>query len=332
MVQKSIKLKIFANFNAFYYSFYYLGISQVFSKGEIIFVNCNELPFKHSEDLFAFITPNNKNCIIDAMDTPKINDQAAEWCDVYGKVNFLSSAISNSCMSKVLPIGPSFGIRVWENPAFFLLALSNYFKSKEIIHSKRNFFANYYRQYKYRLAEESYKPISSSDHYVFSVNSIWKKDFQANIYRSNFIKACRTIENIEFEGGFAPRSKNDVSGFSDLTISNRYPFDEYLQKTKLSMLVFNTPAVEQCHGWKLGEFLAMGKAIVSTPLSRGLPAPLVHGKNVFFVDGTEQSIIEAITTLARDKHLRQELEFNSRLYYETYLAPKKVIEKVINFN
>ena len=39
--------------------------------------------------------------------------------------------------------------------------------------------------------------------------------------------------------------------------------NEWISKTKQSAIVFNTPAFWSCHGWKLGEYLAMGKCIIS---------------------------------------------------------------------
>ncbi len=74
--------------------------------------------------------------------------------------------------------------------------------------------------------------------------------------------------------------------FVDFTMASRIPFTEYMTKLKSSLVIFNTPAVFGCHGWKLAEFRALGKAIISTPLTRELPSPLEHGTHVHFVDGS----------------------------------------------
>jgi hypothetical protein len=62
-----------------------------------------------------------------------------------------------------------------------------------------------------------------------------------------------------FEGGFAPRKDKTHFGFDAIVVKKRYDFETYIDKIKQSDLVFNTPAVVNCHGWKLAEFLAMGK-------------------------------------------------------------------------
>ena len=134
---------------------------------------------------------------------------------------------------------------------------------------------------------------------------------------------------MSFEGGFAPRSMNDIPGFEKQTVQCRYAFDEYLHKIKKSALVFNTPAVAGCHGWKLGEFLALGKAIISTPLSRQLPIELRHGEHLHIVDGSQEAVQQAVELLCRDHDYRCHLEQNARNYFNKYLHPRCVIERLI---
>ena len=76
------------------------------------------------------------------------------------------------------------------------------------------------------------------------------------------------------------RSSDDI--FKDC-LTKGVCMTEWMHKTKMSEVVFNTPAFWECHGWKLGEYLALGKAIISTPLSNDLPYPLEHGKNIYMI-------------------------------------------------
>jgi glycosyltransferase involved in cell wall biosynthesis len=165
---------------------------------------------------------------------------------------------------------------------------------------------------------------------VFFLSSLWKKEKTTNQYRANFIHACRDIRSLTFEGGFAPRRYKDIDGFEDYTIDRRYEFKEYLRQLKKSIVAFNTPAVESCHGWKLGEYLALGKAIISTPLKRLLPVPLAHGENIHFVDGSIMQIKDALLTIKNDNVYRHKIECNAKKYFLHYLAPRKCIERIIN--
>lgn len=96
---------------------------------------------------------------------------------------------------------------------------------------------------------------------------------------------------------------------------------EWMKKTKRSVLVFNTPAFWDCHGWKLGEYLAMGKCIVSTRLSNDLPAPLEHGKNIHFVENSQEAMKEAVKYIVDHPDYRMKLEQGAKAYWEAYGTP-----------
>ncbi len=193
----------------------------------------------------------------------------------------------------------------------------------------REHIANHWRQYKHRLPLSEYYSAPSEHEYIFFVGSVWKREAQTNEYRALFMDVCRSIPGLRFEGGFPPRS-DQFQPYEHLLMSQRVPFTEYIEKTKKSAVAFNTPAVHGCLGWKLAEFLALGKAIISTDVGRVLPAPLVHGENVHFVDGSEASIREAVKRITSDDSYRAKLEAGAREYYESYLAPRRVIERVVH--
>ena len=96
-----------------------------------------------------------------------------------------------------------------------------------------------------------------------------------------------------------------------------------------SMFVFHTPAVHQCHGWKLGEYFAMGKAIVSTPISNRLPFPFEDGNHLLVVHDHDE-LVAAIIRLSKDEDLRQRLEASSRNIYKQYSSPVAVMHHVIS--
>ena len=143
------------------------------------------------------------------------------------------------------------------------------------------------------------------------------------------MRACQKIDGLQFEGGFAPRAKNDIPGFEQLTLGKRVETAEYIVKTKKSLAAFNTPAVAQCHGWKLGEFLAMGMAIISTPISRVLPEELQDQRNILLTDGSEDDIRQKISQLMNDESLGKVLRAESRAYYERNLSPEAVVRSIL---
>jgi glycosyltransferase involved in cell wall biosynthesis len=133
------------------------------------------------------------------------------------------------------------------------------------------------------------------------------------------------------EGGFFVTVNHpQYEDFKDLVFLERYTLDDYIEKTKLSAFVFNTPAVLNCHGWKLGEYLAMGKAIISTPLSNKLPGELKHGENIHIISSNDE-MAAAIDLLLKDSNYRKKLENGARRYYLKYANPEAVIRNILNF-
>lgn len=275
---------------------------------------------------------------ISAGDGPGLNLDALAWCDVYAKVNLDPEQIPETARrdgsaAKLLAIGPSFPVRVWNPVGAAWQAL------RTVLHgahrnaaSPREHLANYWRQWRYRLPETAYAARPGDPDYVFFTSTLWKKQTHTNELRAAFIRACRSIEGLHFEGGFAPRRGSAVPGFEDCTAARRVSLVTYVQGIQRSLVAFNTPAVKDCHGWKLGEFLALGKAIVTTPLTRALPVPLEHGTHLHVV-GTdpgadiEDELRRAVLLLRRDHDYRRHLEHNARAYYDAHLSPERVMER-----
>jgi hypothetical protein len=270
----------------------------------------------------------HRNIYIAADDMATMDEQALEWADVYGKVNLLSELVPASQQHKVVPIGPSHAVRLWR-PAQSLRIARRTARAGGRTGGLKAHYRPFWLQTNRRVDESFYQPAPSEDGYVFYNAWLWAKHADANPPRAAFMRACRELSPlIEFEGGFIPRRRNDVPEFDDVIADRRYDLPAYLTNIKRSTLVFNNPAAHACHGWKLAEFLRLGKAIVSLPLSRELPAPLVHGRHLHIVDGSVAAIQEAVRTIVNDPGYRHQLEQAARDYYLEYLAPAQVIARL----
>jgi glycosyltransferase involved in cell wall biosynthesis len=328
-------IRILPVFDAYYYSFYIEGLRQIFGRQNLGYYADSKWPLVPHSLCFEV---DGKRIYISAEDGSGFNSDALQWCDVYAKVN-IDPNVQPEDHRKVLPIGPSFAI----NNDGFSQTLMNMVHTTAMITSSydnlrqrlgkkywpREHLANHWRQYKHRLPLSVYQPGKSQRDYVFFVGSVWKREAQTNSYRATFMDICRGTPGLRFEGGFPPRD-DGYTPYEHLLMSHRVPFTQYIEKLKKSALVFNTPAVHGCLGWKLGEFLALGKAIISTDIGRMLPAPFVHQKNIHFIDGSEESMREAINRITSDDAYRAKLEAGAREYYDTYLAPGRVIERIMN--
>jgi len=318
-------------FDAFYCSFYLQGIAEVFGPWAIRYGRDGFPEFRQPHSLAFLVPPAGRKAFIDAQDSSEINERALRWCDVYAKANVDPARLPGEAGRKILAIGPSFGVRWWGAARAARHAVANYFKSRSELgggRGPREHFANYWRQYRYRLPLAAYAPGRSMDDYAFFLSALWRDEDECNRFRANFIEACRSVPGIRFEGGFAPGRVSAPPKFEPFLVDRRYALAEYLEKTKASIAAFNTPAVYGCLGWKLAEYLALGKAIITTPLGRSLPAPLVHGVHAHFVDGSIDEITGALVLLARDADYRHGLESHAREYFLEHLAPARCIERI----
>lgn len=245
---------------------------------------------------------------VDTDDMPHIDPAAYAWSDVFGKVNVVEEDVPTH--KKLHTMGPVFGTTLWPLPGGYLQ--SRHFLRPGV--EFRRALAGLRFQAIARLPLSAYQPGRSEPDYVFHRSRAWAgRHADTNAPRERFIAALRSTE-----------VQHDV----DLT-DERISLGAYLERTKRSALVFNCPAVHGCLGWKLGEYLALGKAIVSTPLHRVLPEPLEHGVNVHFVDDEVGAMRDAILRITKDDGYRGRLETAARAWYERNLTPARVAHHLL---
>lgn len=332
-----VKVIINPGGNILYKSFYVYALEQVFGRHNVSY-SCApfadlSLNVRNSWDM-SFVISNGKHTTlkryyIACNDSWQINDEAYRWCDVYGSVNANFALTDPKYHPKLVSLCPSFGIQCW-NPALIVWhALSDY---RTEWGSLKKFVGKHYRLLTTRRPLADYYQLISSnaDPYVFFCSTLWyndewnKNDEGVNLTRANFIRACRSIPGLKFDGGLVPQDhgRSSVNKFSDCLLEDGVKFDKWLSFTKRSNVVFNTPAFWNCHGWKLGEYLAMGKCILSTALSNDLPAPLVHGENIHIVDNNQEAMRDAVAYIISHPDYRQALERNAALYWQMYGTPE----------
>jgi len=347
-----MRVIIDARYKYNYSSYYILGIRRLFGNKTISYriEPFRSIPYisyrEYNSGMPVIFNDGNRQhkVFIDFEDVSRVDENRYKWCDIYAKVN--TAFGDTEKYPKLLVIGPAFGITIDNKVKVLADFVSHYLKARKqtSIHPKF-----YLRDYAYsfvrrRRIEEYEKPVDIRANYIFHASTLWYNEFAwtcTNKYRGEFLKACQRA-GVEIEGGLfflgeSPDVLREMPDYGrykveykDFIYEKRLSMDDYIQKTKASFVVFNTPAVCECHGWKLAEYLCMGKAIISTPLTREMPGEgLVHGKNIHFVN-TIDEIYDAVIRIRDDAAYRQQLEQGARAYYEQYLAPEVVIRRIID--
>ena len=333
-----------------YASWYLYGISFLRKRATIRFdvpPFC-ELLYEKIQDYnsgFAFIVRDGvgeKKIFIDTEDRSVIFEDRYAWCDVYGKVN--PTAEQALRYKKLLVLGPQFGLTLHSLPVSLFSCCIHYLKSyRQTSLSLKTYLRDYlYTNIRRRPLSHYTRSTQIKDDYIFHASTLWYNRFAAtdtNMYRGEFLKACRKA-GLQVEGGLYFLHGDDVLAempdypryktlYKDFIYEQRLSMDDYIRKTQESILVFNTPSVCECHGWKLAEYLCMGNAIISTPLTREMPGEgLIHGRNVHFVESVED-IYNAVVELKDNPSYRHQLEIGAKAYFDQWLTPEKVIARLM---
>ena len=112
----AVRFRVWPGVDAEYYAYYLAGLGETFGPTSLRFSAAGFPELSQRHLLFVDEATGLRVCI-DAFDDAGLSQPALAWCDVYGKVNLLADAVPADARSKVVPLGPSFPIRLWAPPA-----------------------------------------------------------------------------------------------------------------------------------------------------------------------------------------------------------------------
>ena len=322
-----------------YASYYIQGLYDYYGRKNVVF---SSQPFKKLkkrrdpelyDHFMAYIVNENETLtklIIDYWDKTIIDENAYNWCDYYAKINVCKEVRTEK--QKLIPIPPGFGIKVWNKTETLYHCIINFIKCKRDPHIN---FKQHYKDYKNQLKRPEIRAFekksckstyTDSTFYVFMLDNYINhknKNNDLNAIRNQFIQSCKQL-NIDFNGGmikfdrYAEYNTNEIHGIDTNT---------YIENLHRSKLAFNAPSIHYSHGWKLAEYIAMGKPIISTKLPNYFPRynfeafpfhTVIHNSNL-------KSDIEM---LVEDPDYRNDLSKRAKEYYAKYASPIRVIETI----
>lgn len=315
-------LTIHPNVSPRYYGYYLSGFQEILGSN-LRFTTRGMPKIQNPTSGMALILPEGERIFLAANDHAVVSSEAVEWADVVGQVNVDPRS---DLPDNVVPIGPSFGTP-WGSRAglaAFILRAGLRADPAKVPAMMRD----YLRNEADRSPLSMYTPQEGAHDNVYFLASYWGQSPEANARRLHFVKAVERARGITLTGGFwSPRAL--PADYSAHQVRDRVDHSAYLDRTRRSMAVFNTPAVHDCLGWKLGEFLALGKAIISTPLGRCMPGEFRSGEQFHQVEDDEEAILAALQEIAENHFYRRHLEKGARRYWEDYLAPISVARRLI---
>lgn len=148
---------------------------------------------------------------------------------------------------------------------------------------------------------------------------------EINETRANCIRALRKEFGNDFQGGFSDTEytrkyyKDCIFENTKLTRKNAY-----LNYIKQFPICIATTGLHGSIGWKLGEYVAMSKAIVTEKLQYDVPGNFKSGKN-YLEFNTVDECIEQTLALHQNDAKRFEMMNENTSYYYKYLKPDALV-------
>lgn len=146
-----------------------------------------------------------------------------------------------------------------------------------------------------------------------------------NENRAECVRTLRKEFGDKFFGGLA---HDDYSAkyfkdalLPDGNLSNKR---KYLEILKNFPICVATTGLNGSNGWKLGEYVALAKAVITEPLVFEVTGDFTVGKN--FLEFTNAGeLASAAARLFEDKNLRLSIMMNNYRYYQAFLRPDSLI-------
>jgi hypothetical protein len=152
---------------------------------------------------------------------------------------------------------------------------------------------------------------------------------QMNEIRAGCIRLLRERFGERFFGGF-DRSAHALEHYPDCVVDAGVSTRRrhYLRRLRDYSVCVATNGLWDSIGWKFGEYVALGKAIVCEPMKFDLPGPMAAGRNFLEFD-TPEACAERVAGLLEGREARERMMANNARYFAEYGAPDAVVARVL---
>lgn len=150
-----------------------------------------------------------------------------------------------------------------------------------------------------------------------------------NAMRVACIEACREKYREQFTGGLI-KDAFSVKHYSQLLLPDALTCKKgYLNTIKQHTICIATTGLHNSIGWKMAEYVAASKVIVSEPLHFELPGNYERGKH-YLEFANEKELISQIDYLLQNKTAMQQIMQNNHHYYCQYVKPDVLVLNTLN--
>jgi hypothetical protein len=248
-------------------------------------------------------------------------------CDAWFKRSFsreMNARFSHG--DKIFPLGFNYQISHRAAPQPALTRLKNAIKAA---------LPGYSPEYAHATFDKFEAPPQTTDppRILFSAR-LWPPDLndaelnrereQINATRIEIIRKLKREYGTLFTGGlydmpFAREQAPDLILPAEHTDRNAY-----LQTVKDCDICIASMGLHRSIGWKMGEYVAASRAIVTEKMHYEVPGGYTEGRHYLSFD-TVAECLAHIDTLVNDRERRHEIMCANHAYYNEYLRPDKLV-------
>lgn len=294
-----------------------------------------------------FVILNKKKIIFyDTSDTPDLRQDVLKVADVYFKRSYMCGSIPDRYKSRVQPLGLNYELYTG---TFNRYEISRFMLRKSLL--KR--FPTEFLKRIAELASLSFlptmanmcaPPISDQEPRVLFMARAWDpagesakisakeraERIQINETRARCIELLRKELGPRFYGGFS-QTKYAVENHSNLLLESPSVSGKknYLALLRQYPICIATIGLHGSIGWKMAEYVAFSKSIVSEKMKCVVPGNFEAGRNFLEFD-TPAGCLQETTKLVENGQLRQQMMANNWAYYNAYVTPDNIVLRTLN--
>ncbi len=347
----SINCQLFCTSSAEHLSQIYTGFGLLAQQG-VIKVQLSRLPGYEvgvlARPKLRIVLNNRIKIVYDTYDGQTIYDDELEWCDFYFKRSFNADAISEiEGKEKIFPLGfnyPVYGIKDYSFSRIIWGGMSS--KSipdlrKTLISVIRLSLLSYFlktgsgkRNALYSFFEDL--PRFDKPKLVIFFARLWdpgrSQEIQfrdererMNQMRVEIIRKMTKNLGEFFVGGLEP-TEFSLKYYKDCVVQDPHIVykKNYLNLLKHSSIGIATQGLLKSNGWKIGEYIAGAKAVVSESLFSQVPGNFLPSRNYLLFSSSDEAI-EQVIKLLENPQLRYEMMVENYAYYHLFLRPNMLI-------
>lgn len=325
------KVVVHINSTLHHFSQLLAGLEFLNSKNEIFLEYKPELG-KYPGDIFL-VEVNGAKVFFDLADNSDIKRGIYQKADLYVKRMLLKSDFQRSEI--LIPYGlyypvyfrnPSLKYLFLKDLTFFKYSLKYWKSVSALLDLKDGISVNELTNVESDPAEDDQVIFRARLWDPGNNSSQWKKEERKvlNEQRIEINRALKKYFGPKFTGGIL-KNEYSLNTCPDLVLPHgNYHRKRYFQILRTASIGIVNQGLEGSIGAKLGEYIANGLAILTTPVDQFEIPGFEEGKNYLSYTTTEECI-EKAKEMSENVALRKQLQENNRKYYLEYLHPGKKV-------